>query len=324
MANTFLRNVKLGLFVTIGTIAFIAALYLIGDKQNLFGSTFSISAEFRNVNGLMAGNNVRFAGIDVGTVESVEIINDSSVKVVMRIEDKSREFIQKNALASIGTDGLMGNKLININSVKDHSTPVEDGDVLKTLAPIETDEMLRTLNTTNENIEIISADLKQITGKINNSNALWTLLADTVAADNIRQAIVNIKLTGNRTAVITGDLSQIVQDVKAGKGSIGALLTDSSFSTNLNQAVIDINVVSNNLALVSGDLKGLSEQIKSGKGAVGTLLMDTNFVHNLNQSLENIRDGADGFNQNMEALKHSSLLRKYFKKQEKEKLKNNQ
>jgi phospholipid/cholesterol/gamma-HCH transport system substrate-binding protein len=267
---------------------------------------------------------VRFAGIDVGTVESVEIINDSSVKVVMRIEDKLRDHIHKNALASIGTDGLMGNKLININSVKDNSSPVDDGDVLTTLAPIETDEMLRTLNTTNENIEIISADLKQITGKINNSNALWTLLADTVATNNIRQAIVNIKLTGNRTAIITGDLSQIVEDVKAGKGSIGALLTDSSFSTNLNQAVIDINVVSNNLALVSGDLKGLSEQIKSGKGAVGTLLMDTNFVHNLNQSLENIRNGADGFNQNMEALKHSFLLRKYFKKQEKEKLKTNQ
>jgi phospholipid/cholesterol/gamma-HCH transport system substrate-binding protein len=152
MANTGLRNIKLGLFVVIGTIAFIAALYLIGE-QSLFGSTFKISAEFRNVNGLMAGNNVRFAGIDVGTVESVEIINDSSVKVLMRIEDKSRDFIHKNALASIGTDGLMGNKLININSVKDHSSPVDDGDVLKTLAPIETDEMLRTLNTTNENMK---------------------------------------------------------------------------------------------------------------------------------------------------------------------------
>jgi len=319
MVNPVLRNIKLGLFVVIGTISFIVALYLIGDKQTLFSSTFLISAEFRDVKGLMSGNNVRFAGIDVGTVESVTIINDSSVKVVMRIKEKSREFIRKNSLASIGTDGLMGNKLININSVNDHSLSVEEGDVLKTLKPIETDEMLRTLNTTNENIEIISGDLKEITAKINKSNALWMLLADTVAADNIRQAIVNIKLTGERTAVISGDLSQVMKDVKAGKGSVGALLTDSSFSHNLNQAIVDINVVSDNLAIVSGDLKNLSDQVKSGKGAVGTLLMDTNFVHNLNTSLLNIRDGAQGFNQNMEALKQSKLMKKYFKRMEKEK-----
>ena len=91
-----------------------------GSKQNLFGSTFSISANFYNVNGLMQGNNVRYAGIDVGTVESITIINDTSVKVVMVIEKKIQPYIKKNALASIGTDGLMGNKLVNINSIKDH------------------------------------------------------------------------------------------------------------------------------------------------------------------------------------------------------------
>lgn len=82
------RNIRLGLFIATGTVLLVAALYLIGNKQNLFGSTFKISAQFKNVNGLMSGNNVRFGGIDIGTVKSVEIISDSSVNVVMIINNK--------------------------------------------------------------------------------------------------------------------------------------------------------------------------------------------------------------------------------------------
>lgn len=116
MANETSKNIRVGLFVMIGTAFLIFALYLIGAKQNLFGSTFRLKAQFKNVNGLMAGNNVRFTGIDVGTVESVDILNDTTVNVTMVIEDKVQEFIKKNATAAVGTDGLMGNKLININA----------------------------------------------------------------------------------------------------------------------------------------------------------------------------------------------------------------
>src|SRR5689334_12869651 len=108
MSKELTRNIRLGIFVLAGTVFIIVMLYLIGSKQNLFGSTFRISAQFYTVNGLMEGNNVRFAGIDVGTVEKVEIISDSTVNVVMLIEEKIRPYIKKNAIASVGTDGLMG------------------------------------------------------------------------------------------------------------------------------------------------------------------------------------------------------------------------
>src|SRR5690349_12707063 len=126
MAKEVSKNIRLGVFVLLGTILLIAALYLIGNNHNLFGNTFRISAEFYNVNGLMPGNNVRFSGIDVGTVESVEIVSDSSVRVVMVIEQDIRKYIRKNAVASIGTDGLMGNKLVNINSSDEDAEPIEE------------------------------------------------------------------------------------------------------------------------------------------------------------------------------------------------------
>lgn len=319
MGNETTRNIRVGLIVIMGTILLITALYTIGNKQNLFGSTFRISAQFYNVNGLMAGNNVRLSGIDVGTVESIEIMSDSSVNVVMLIEDRVKDFIKKNAIASVGTDGLMGNKLVNINSTKGNAESIEEGDVLQTLRPYETDEMLRTLNTTNENIKYITTDLKKITQKINSPNTLWSILMDTVVAENVKKTIVNIKLTSNQSAILTGDLSAIVKDVRSGKGSIGTLLMDTTFSEKLDQTIIDIKQITDKMAIVSGDLSFVSEKIKNGSGIVGTLLMDTTFSNNLNKSMENIKNGSEGFNENMEALKHNFLLRKYFKKQEKEK-----
>jgi len=315
------KNIRVGLFVLIGTGFLIVALYLIGVKQNLFGSTFELKAKFKNVNGLMPGNNVRYTGIDIGTVKSVEIINDTTVLVVMIVENKVQAFIKKNATAMIGTDGLMGNKLINISSTDDKALGVEDGDLIKTMEPLGTDVMLRTLNITNENIREITEDLKNIASRLNSPNTLWSILMDTTVAENLRQAVVNIKVTGERTAIITGDLSRVVKDVKAGKGTIGALLTDTTFSSNLKQSVVSIKIITDSLALVTGDLHYITSHAKQGKGAVGTLLMDTTFVHNLNKTMENAKNGTKGFDDNMEALKHNVLLRHYFKKKAKETVK---
>lgn len=317
MAEDNGKNIRVGLFVSIGTILFIVAMYMIGAKQNLFGSTFRISANFHNVNGLSVGNNVRFGGINVGTIKSIEIINDSTIRVDMMIENDVKEFIKKNTLASVGTDGLMGNKLVNLNSVAGESETIEEDDVIQSLRPIETDEMIRTLNRTNEDVAVIVKNLRLITQKVNSPNTLWSILMDTVVAENVKNAIVNIKLTTNRTAIITGDLSNIVTDVKNGKGTVGALLTDTSFAKNLNQTIVKINKISDTIAYISGDFKNVSTKVRNGDGVIGTILMDTSFVHNLNQSMLNIRNGSQKLDENMEALKHTMFLRKYYKKKAK-------
>lgn len=318
MTHETSKNIRVGAFVIIGTGLLIFCLYLIGSKQNLFGSTFQLKSQFKNVNGLMAGNNVRFSGIDIGTVESVEIVNDSTVNVTMVIEDKVQAHIKKNSMAMVGTDGLMGNKLINIISAKEPASSVEDGDFLKSKSPLGTEEMMRTLDITNENVKDITVDLKRIVQRLNNPNTLWSILSDSILADNIKQAIVNIKVTGARTAVITGDLNRIVQHVKEGKGTIGALLTDTSFSSRLNQSIVNIQLITDSLALVTGDMRYITTKVKKGEGAIGTVLMDTTFVNNLNKTMENAKNGTKGFDDNMEALKHNILLRNYFKKKAKE------
>ncbi len=311
------QGIRLGIFVLAGTLFLIAALYLIGNKRNLFGNTFTVRAEFRDVNGLVPGNNVRFAGIDVGTVESVEVTTGSRVTVTMIIEEKYKSIIRKNAIAAIGTDGLMGNKIVNINSHEDTGPMISDGDVLATLQPVETDEMIRTLNRTNDNLAEITDNMKMITQKINNSNSLWSLLADTVVADNVRQAIVSIRLTGEHTALISGDLSKISSDIRAGKGPVGMLITDTTMSGQIRHSIVTIKMISDQLAVVSGDVGVLTNNARNGEGAVGTLVMDTAFAGSLTRSVQNLEAGTEGFNENMEALKHNFLLRGYFRKQAK-------
>lgn len=312
------RNIKLGFFVSVGMILLIVSVYFIGSKKNFFSSTFKVYAVFGDVNGLQTGNNIRFLGIDIGTVKKITVISDSTIRVMMVVEKKYQTFIKKNSMAGIATDGLMGNKIIVISNEDISSEAIEDSDTLATVQPVDTDEVLRALTASSYNVKAITDDLKSITKKINESNSLWNLLSDSIMAENLKQAIVNIRLTGSRSAIITGDLSEIVSDIKSGKGSVGALITDTSLSSRLKQAIVDIQVISDTIALVSGDLKTITDNVRSGEGAVGTLLMDTSFVIKLNETMENIRSGSEGFNQNMEALKQSFLLRRYFRKKEKE------
>lgn len=315
MIQSLNRNIRLGIFVLAGTVFLIVAMYFIGSKQNLFGSKFKISTHFRNVGGLMAGNNVRFGGIDIGTVESVNIISDTSIQVDMVIKERLRAYIKKNTVASVGTDGLMGNRLVNLTPASGPAGLIENGDVLQSVEALETSEIFRKLDHTNDDVSVIARNLRILTERINQQNTLWSILMDPTVAENIKQAIVNIQITGQRTAILTGDLSRIVAEVKAGKGAVGALLTDTAFESNLKQTIVNIKLVSDTMAYISGDLRDVSKKIQRGDGAVGTLLMDTAFVHHLNQTMKNLDSGTAGFSENMEALKQNVLLRKYFKKQ---------
>src|SRR6187401_796117 len=149
------HNIKLGIFIVAGILVLIVGLYLIGENRNMFGHTFKLYANFQDVKGLQTGNNVRYAGIDVGTVKKIEILADTMVRVELSLEERLKKLIRKNSMTSIGTDGLMGNTLLNIAPGTSASPLVNDGDELASIHPVNTDEMLRTLDFTNENIATI-------------------------------------------------------------------------------------------------------------------------------------------------------------------------
>ena len=323
MKTKTFNNIKLGAFVLAGLIFLLLILYMIGKNRTMFGGNYKLRARFENVQGLKSGNNVRYAGIDVGTVEKVSIINDTIMEVKMIIDNKAKFILRKNAIVSIGTDGLVGNKVVNIAASKSDSPLAEENDILPTKKPIDTDEMLRTLNKTNNDIAVIARNLKLTSDKLNNSEALWDLLNDKSLPDNLKKSATNIRLVTNNLYNMSKDVNSMVSKIKKGEGSIGKIINDSSFAKSLEDAVINIKDAGNEVSTLSKDInkavKDIENNINDGNGTVHALLKDTGLVIKINHSLDNIEDGTKGFNQNMDALKHSFLFRGYFRKLEKAK-----
>ncbi len=325
MATRKIDNIKLGIFVFAGLLMLIFALYMVGKDTNLFGKNYVLKVRFDNASGLMVGNNIRYAGIQVGTVKKIGFLNDTTIEVTMLIDEKMKSYIHKKDFVSIGTDGLVGNKLINIVPGADRTQLAENDDILIAKENISTDEMLEVLNKTNQNIAIISEDLKISVQRLNNSTAFWDILNDKTLPKNLTNAMNNVRKATNKADNMVAELQTIVQDIKDGKGSLGGILRDTQVLFNLNTAVEKIKLVgdnANSLALELNTLtQGVKRDIDSGKGSVNAVLKDSVLVQKLNKSFENIEAGTSNFNQNMEALKHNFLFKGYFKKIEKEKKK---
>ena len=187
-------KIKLGLFVSLGVLLFMIAIYSIGKRQRLFGTTFTISSIFYDVSGLQIGNNVRFSGITVGTVNNIRIISDSLVKVDMIIEENVRQFIKKDARAVIGSEGLMGNKVVNILPGGNGTREVSNNDVILSEKIVDIDNLLKNIQATAKNLEIITGDLAKISSMTSSGRGLvGGLLMDTAVSNYINQTFKNIQ-----------------------------------------------------------------------------------------------------------------------------------
>lgn len=323
MQHKTLNNVKLGLFVMAALLFLVVLLYLIGKNRNLFGNTYELKARFENVQGLVPGNNVRYAGIQAGTVKAIRILNDTTIEVTMVIEQKMQTVIRRNALLSISTEGLVGNKVINIMPAKETAALAAEGDVLSSKKAIDTDEMLQTLSQTNRDVAIIAAGLKETVTRINNSRALWLLLDDTSIPAEVRKSLAHIRQATQKVSSMADHLNIVAEDLKNGRGMAGALLRDTALAASLNDAMQKIHsagVQADSVTRrVNQTMALLQTDVQEGKGVVHALLRDTALVKKIAVSLDHIEKGTDGFNQNMEALKHNFFFRGYFRKLEKEK-----
>jgi phospholipid/cholesterol/gamma-HCH transport system substrate-binding protein len=194
MENKVSNNIKLGIFVSISLFFIITVIYYIGKKKQLFSTTFQVSCVFTDINGLQVGNNVRFSGIVVGMVQEIVQISDTTVRVDLMINEDSRKFIKKNALAIIGTDGLMGNKIVSITPGTPGEKPINNYNYLTTAQPISVDEILANVKLASENAAVITDDLAAIMDNIRNGRGtIGKLFMDSVFAKNIDKSIVNIK-----------------------------------------------------------------------------------------------------------------------------------
>ena len=325
MDKTIKKNILLGFFVLIGVVLFIIGIFLVGSKSEMFIKTFPVTAKFTNATGLKAGSNIRYNGVKVGIVKAVNLINDTLVRVDMQIEEDKRHYILTTAVAAIASDGLMGDKIVNISAGKTGGEQVHNGDILSANNPINTDKVLQTLSESNDNIRVITGNLKQITLDINSNNGpVQMLYKDPQMAASLKQSFNNLDAITGKVLNVSSSLQNITAQIQNGNGALGEIISDTSLAKNLSYTMSKLKETSDALNIASGKLSETIQHANSGKGTLNMLLTDTVFSATVQQSMINIKTASKALDENMEALKHNFLTRGYFRKQAKNKKTDNQ
>jgi phospholipid/cholesterol/gamma-HCH transport system substrate-binding protein len=287
---------RLGIFIAGGIAIFVIAIFIIGKQQNLFNPVFKITTNFYNVSGLEVGNNIRFSGIDVGIVDNIKIINDSTVQVDMLVRKDVQQFIKADSYASIGSEGIIGDRIIIITQGSNNSSIAEDGDHILSKEPIETDDIMKSLKTSAGSAEVIMMQLVEIMMNINSGKGtLGRLIQDSTIAENINQTIENFK-----------------------KSSEGLDQTIEVTKENLFAFMESLQKTAGKTEVASYQLGEIMMKINNGEGAIGMLIQDTAIVNNIDETIINLKKSSIGLNENMEALKHNFLFRGYYRRQAKE------
>ena len=240
---------KLVMFVIIGLVLFVTTIYFVGKQKNLFGATFELNSKFNSVNGLEVGNNVRFSGINIGTVEEIEFLTDTSVVIKLVIKEEVRKYIKKDAIASISSDGLMGDKVLTISSGRDSNVIVEDNDNIASKQAIEMDDLMVSVKKSVDNAGVITAQLAQFSYSMNNGNgALSKLVSDEEFGNSIKNMVTNLENSSNEFEKFTVKMNN-------GKGALSKFVTDEKMG----------RMIDSTLTNVKKGTEGLNEVIEAAK-----------------------------------------------------------
>jgi phospholipid/cholesterol/gamma-HCH transport system substrate-binding protein len=309
--------VRLGLFVLTGSAVLILGLYLLGSKRNLFSDSVTINATFHEVGGLRPGNNVRYAGINVGTVEEVTILSDTAVRVEMAIRTDQATHIRTNAVASIGSDGLMGNKLVSIDAGSGNGAPIADGTALSTREALNTDLMMRTLERTNDNLASITTDLAQLSRRLNDPDNVIGMLADTSLALSLRQALYDLQASAGNAYALTAGVNSLVLGAQHGEGALGVLISDQGAEQDMRRMLGDLRMAADTLGIAIGRISDFSRSLDEGPGLAHAVVRDSVMANDVRRMISRLDTSTVLLNEDLKALQSNWFFRRYFKDQEK-------
>ena len=294
-----MSSVRLGIFIFLGIALLVLAVFLIGQKNALFSSTFNVKAYFKDVQGLRSGATVRLSGIDVGSVNNINIVNDTTgrVDVSMDLQTDIRRFIRTDTKATIETEGLVGSKVVVLKMGSSNAEPIKNGGYIQSEEPVGFSAIIAQTEGIMEYTKNMTRDLSQIVEKVNKGNG------------SIGKLINNDELynnASNLTKQADSSLKNITAELNKITGLFDTLgLGVKDVIDNVDETVIDA--------------KGLISNVKKGQGLLGALMVKGKYDSTIASTLENIHQtsieaniSASRLAENMEALKHNWLFKGYF------------
>ncbi|TDE10220.1 MlaD family protein [Dyadobacter psychrotolerans] len=317
------RSITVGVFVVIGILIFLVGILTIGSMKKAFSTNIVIKTIFHDVNGLKQGNNVWYSGVKIGTVKKIRFLDNSQVEVMLNIEEKSQEFIRKNAKAKVSTDGLIGNKIIVLYGGTQKVPAIEDGDQLAVEKIESTEEMLAVLSENNKNLLGITSAFKTISKNIlEGKGTVGMLLNDERLYNEVDQTLLALKKASLNAQTMTASLSGFTTKLNQKGGLANDFATDTVIMRDIRTTIGRLNETVSTANVMVTNLKTASEDLNSNTTSpLGVLLHDEKTASNLKGTLQNLETSTEKLDENMEALRSNFLFRRYFKRKAKEEAK---
>lgn len=318
------RQLKVGIFVLTGLILFIIGVFYIGRENNVFSKTFIVHSVFKNVEGLKPGDNVWLSGVKVGIVKQVKIIDNREVLVSLTLKEKQNDFISKDATAYVGSDGLVGNKIMVIRPGT-ANVAIDDNDTIQSYSPADTQEIMNMAKTVGDNVQVLTKDLHVLVSKLNEGQGLiGDLLNDGPLSQDIRSTVASSKNTA-QSAVVTmskinamsNNLAKTIDDIQNGNGLVTSLIQDTVWTKTFENTLNNVAKVGEQTAKISNDLEQFSGNLNNKNTTIGKIMSDTTLANTIEETVVDAQSGVEKFDENMEALQHNFLLRGFFKKKKK-------
>ncbi len=314
------KAITVGIFLALGLIIFILGVFTLGGQQKSFAKNIHISAVFDDVSGLKKGNDVWFSGVKVGTISEIRFVGISQVNVKMKIDEKTQQYIHRNSGVRIGSDGLIGNKIIVIDGGSPQAPVIQDGDALQAEKLTSTDDMIKTLQQNNQNLLAITTDFKLLSHKIlQGKGTVGTLLADSLMGVQLRNSMRNLQTATASAAHLATELDKFSNKMNTKDGLADKLFTDTVTFNRVKSAVAQLQTAAKNATVLTDNLNKASNKLNTTDNAIGVLLNDPKGAVKVQTTLDNLQQSSVKLNEDLEAAQHNFLLKGFFKKKAKAK-----
>lgn len=321
------RPVIVGIFILLGIAILVVTIFTLGGQKKTFVKSFTIHAIFNDVAGLNKGGNVWLSGVKVGTVKDIRFFGNSQVDVTLSIEKSVQSHIRKNARAKIGSDGLIGNRIVIIYDGDSTMLPVEKDDLLQVEKSSSMDDMLAVLQSSSKNLFEITSDFKSISKKINSGQGLLSaLINDPAMANKLNTTMDKLQATVSnfKTVSVTGknvlsDLKNVSGKLNEPGNSINDLVSDTIMYREIKTTLEQLEKSADAVAALTSNLNAASEKLNKADNAAGVILNDTATAASIKVIIKNLETSSKKLDEDLRALQDNFLFRGYFKKQEKAK-----
>lgn len=312
------RAVIVGLFIFLGLVFLIAGILMIGNLHETFKKKMQVVSFFDDVNGLAKGNNIWFSGVKIGTVSNIHFYGKSQVAVSLNIETKVQEYIRKDAKVKISTDGLIGNKILVIYGGTEGYDMVQEGDTLAVENVVSTEAMMNTLQESNKNLLVITTGFKDVTSDFKSiSHKLTTkdgsigkLLNDDALYNNINSASLSLKNASEKAQQLALSLNNFSEGLNKKGTLVHDLTTDTVVFNSIKSSVLQLQQMADTANVFIANLKKVGNNPNT---TIGVLMHDEEAGAYLKGTIKNLESSSKKLDEDLEALQHNFLLRRFFK-----------